>query len=118
MIGVVRERELDAVDVAEQLAVARSDIAPQGEDLVELLDLPDPERCAHVVEAVVVTEPHVLEPTAGIAAALIAQRAEQPPLLLRVRRHDPALAGRDLLVRIEREDRARPVRTDRSAAVL
>ena len=70
------------------------------------------------LEPVVEAEPHVLEPAAGVAAALVAQRAQQPPLLLRVRRDDPALAGRHLLVRIEREDRARPVRADRRALVL
>src|SRR5262249_51586983 len=113
-----RDRQLDAVDAAQELAVPGGDVAPQREDLVELLDLPDPERRPHVVKAVVVAEPHVLEPAARATATPVAERAEQPPLLLRMRRHDAALARRDLLVRIEREDRARPVRADHRAAVL
>ncbi len=118
VVGVVGERHLDAVDVAQELAVPRRDLAPQAQDLVELLELPDPERRAHIVEAVVEAEPHVLEPAAVVAATLVAQRPQQPPLLLRVRRDHPALAGRDLLVRIEREHGARPVRADRRALVL
>ena len=60
----------------------------------------------------------MLEPAALVAAALVAQRPQQAPLLLRVRRDHPALAGRDLLVRVEREDRGRAVRAERPALVL
>src|SRR5581483_12238910 len=86
--------------------------------LVELLELSDADRGADVVEAVVESEPHVLEPPAIVAAALVAQRAEQAPLLLGVRRHHAALARRHLLVRIEREDGARAVRAERLSLVL
>src|SRR5581483_7574716 len=108
----------DAVDVAEQLVVARGDVAPEREDLVELLDLPDAEGRADVAQPVVVTEPHVLEPAARVAASLIPQRAQQSPLVLGVRRDDSALPRRDLLVRIEGEHAARPVRAEGRTAIL
>src|SRR5439155_20015413 len=84
VIVVVRVQKLDAVDVAQQLPVAGGDACAQLQNLIELLELPDPERGTYVVEAVVEAEPHVLEPAARIAAALVPQRAEQPPLLLGV----------------------------------
>ena len=101
----------------EKLAVPRRDLAPQPQDLVEALELPDAERRAHIVESVIEAEPDVLEPTAVVAASLITERPQCEPLLLRVRRDHPAFAGRDLLVRVEREHGARPVRADRRAFV-
>ena len=83
VVGVVGERRLD-VDVREQLAVARRDLAARREDPVELLELADPERGREVVEAVVVAEAPVLEPARRLEAALVAQRDEQ--LVLRPRR--------------------------------
>ena len=118
MIGVVGERDLDTVDVAQELAVPLGNLAPQPQDLVELLELRDPDRRADVVQAVVEPEPHVVEPAAFVAAALIAQRAQREPLLFRVGVDDAALAGRDLLVRIEREHARPALRADRRALVL
>ncbi len=57
MIGVVGERQLDALDPAEHLPVARGHLGAQLEDPVELLDLREPERRRDVVEAIVVAEP-------------------------------------------------------------
>ena len=67
MVRVVGERRLE-VDVAQQLVVALGDCAPRLEDAVELLELPDPERGRDVVEAVVVTEPPVLQPARRLEA--------------------------------------------------
>src|SRR5207248_10767808 len=118
MSVVVVARQLDSFDPAEELVVPLRDGRAQLEDLVELLELPEPERRAHVVEAVVIAESHVLEPPAGIATALVSQRAQEAPLVLRVRRHHAAFTRRDLLVRIEREDGARAMRADPCALVL
>src|SRR5581483_3722117 len=86
-------------------------------DLVELLQLADADGRADVVEAVVVAEPDVLEPSARVPPALVSQRPQQAPLLLRVRRDDPAFSRRDLLVRIEGEDAAHALRAERRALV-
>jgi hypothetical protein len=59
----------------------------------------------------------VLQPAALVAASLVAQRAQETPLLLGVRRHHAALARRHLLVRVEGEDRARAVRAERCTAI-
>ena len=60
----------------------------------------------------------MLEPPAPVSAALVAEALEQPPLLLGVRRHHAAFPRRDLLVRVEGEDRGGAVRADACAAVL
>ena len=52
------------------------------EDPVELLELADPERGAHVVDAVVEAEARVVEPAAAVGAALVAQADELMPGLL------------------------------------
>ena len=88
MVVVVGERRLD-VDAGEELGVARRDLAPPGEDPVELLELADPERGREVVEAVVVAEPAVLEPARRLEAALVAERHEQLVLGLGIGRHGP-----------------------------
>src|SRR5439155_676260 len=59
-----------------------------------------------------------MEPTRVVGAALVAEADEQFALLLGVRRHHSALAGGQLLVRIEAERPRRPVRPDRRALVL
>ena len=46
MVGVVGERHLEALDAGEQLGVALRGGAAQRENLVQLLELPDPERGA------------------------------------------------------------------------
>src|SRR6266511_3286140 len=111
MVVVVRERRLH-LEALEQLRVAVRDLCASGEDPVELLELPDPERGGHVVEAVVVTEAPVQEPRARLEPSLVAQRREQLVLALVVRRDGAALTRRDLLVRIEREHRRVAVRPD------
>src|SRR5437868_6583737 len=117
MLVIVRARQFHAVDPAQQLVIALRDLGAKRKYLVQLLELPEPECRAHVAEAIVEAESHVLEPAAGVATALVPQRAQQPPLLLRVRRDHAALAGRHLLVRIERKDGAHAVRTDPLALV-
>ena len=47
----------------------------------------------------------MVEPAAAVGPTLVAKALEQLPGVLRPRRHDPALARRDLLVRVEREHR-------------
>ncbi len=118
MVDVVRARELNAGEPAEQFGVAAGNAGAQREDLVELFELADPDRSVNVIEPVVEAESRMLEPAAVIGAPLIAERAQQSPRLFGVRRDHPALAGGDLLVRIEGERRVDPVRTDRLALVL
>ena len=118
VVGVVGERQLEPVDVREQLAVAGRRGPAQRQDRVELLELADPERRADVVDAVVEAEPCMVEPATAVGATLVAEADELPPRLLGVRRHDPAFAGRDLLVRVEGEDRVDAVRADAAALVL
>src|SRR5215216_6999949 len=97
-------RQLQAVDTNEELRVASGRRGAKREDLVELLQLREPDGGLEIREAVVEADPHVVEPPALVGAALVAQRAEQLRLVLRVGRHDAALAGGDLLVRVEAED--------------
>ena len=104
MVGVVRERNLDAFDLAQELRVARGDLGTELEDAVELLDLREPERGREVVEAVVVAEARVREPFAGVAAALVGEALQERPLLLGLHGDRAALARRHLLVRVEGED--------------
>ena len=115
---VVRERRLDTVDPGQELRVPRRDSVPALQDLVELVELRDPDRRADVVEAVVVAEPRVLQPSAVVGAALVPEALQQPPILLVVRGHDAALAGRDLLVRVEGEDGGRAVGADAGSPIL
>ena len=61
----------------------------------------------------------MVEPrTPAVAAALVAQALQQLPLLLRVREHDAALAGRELLVRVEAESSGDAVPSDGATLVL
>src|SRR6478672_8057317 len=60
-----------------------------------------------------------MEPGASLVLPpLVAEAADELPLLLRVREDDPALAGRQLLVRVEAEHAGRTLRPDRPALVL
>src|SRR3954453_12546945 len=119
VLGIVGERRLGAVDAGEQLPVPLRRCRTQLQDPVELLQLGDPQRRLDVGPAVVVAEPHVIEPGAGVVgAALVSQAAEQLPFLFGVCDDDAALARRDLLVRIEAEDGRRPVPAERRALVL
>src|SRR5204862_4710682 len=105
------------VEPRQELRVARGDLAPAREDAVELLELSDAERGRDVVEAVVVAEASVLQPARRLEAPLVAQRDEQLVLLARSGDDGAALAGRDLLVRVERERRRVAVRAERAALV-
>ena len=72
VLGVVVARELEtAIDSSSAVYRAATRRAPRGS--VELLELPEPDRGADVVDPVVEAEPHVLEPAAGVGAALVAQ---------------------------------------------
>ena len=82
MVGVVGERDLEPVDAGEQLSIAGRGGLAHGEDPVELLELADPERSAHVVDSVVEAEASVVEPAAAVGAALVAQADELVPGLL------------------------------------
>ena len=117
MVGVVGAGELDTRHVREKRRIAGSGGAAALEDLRELLELGEADRCAHVVEPVVEAETSVLEPAAGIGASLVAEAAEEPPLLLGVGRDHPPLTGRHLLVRVEGEDGRRAVRAHERATV-
>ena len=117
VIRVVVAGELEPLDVCEQLAVARRRGAPKVEDLGKLLELPDADRGADVVDPVVEPEPRVLEPPSAVRASLVPEADEEPVLLLRMRRHHPALARRDLLVGVEGEHGGRALRADGLALV-
>src|SRR6202022_2006910 len=100
------------VNAGEELAVARRRRAPRLQDRVQLLELAEADCRGHVVEAVVVAKPRMLEPATAVGAALVGERLEEPPFVLVAGDDDPALAGRHLLVRIEREDGRPAVRAD------
>ena len=102
-------------DVGEQLAVARRDGRALREDLVDSLELRHADRGRHLVEAVVVAEPVVLEPLAVVRATLVRERLQARLQVDVVGRDHAALARGDLLVRVEGEDREVPVRADASA---
>src|SRR5690242_2744191 len=66
-------RELHAVDVRQQPLVAVGDAPPALEELVQLLELRDPDGGGHLVHAVVEAHPHVVQPVAVVAPALVDQ---------------------------------------------
>ncbi len=109
VLSVVGARKVEAAHIGEELRVARGNVGPRAKDVVELLELADADRGPDVVDPVVESEPCMLEPAAGVGAALVAQASQQPPLRLRMRRDHAALAGRDLLVRVEGKDRRGPL---------
>src|SRR5436309_721501 len=118
VVGVVREWRLDAIDTPKQTGVPRGRRTTHLEHPVELLQLTDPECRLDVREPVVEADPRVVEPARVVRAALVAKADEQVALLLGVRRDHSALAGRQLLVRIEAERARRHMRADRTALVL
>ena len=73
MVGVVGARQLDAVDVTEELGVVGGDARARSEDLVEALELANAHRRRDVAQAVVEAETDMLEPAAGIASTLVAE---------------------------------------------
>jgi hypothetical protein len=82
VVVVVGDRRLD-VDALEQRRVQVRDVGAGSEDLVELLDLADPQRRRDVVVAIVVAEPAVLEPRARLEPPLVPQRDEAARLRAR-----------------------------------
>src|SRR6266550_255407 len=118
MIRVVRAQRLDPAAL-QQPPVSRRDLGPERQQPVELLELPDPDRGLYVRPAIVEAKPDVMEPGAAlVVAALVAQAPQQLPLLLGRRHYDAALARRDLLVRVEAEDRRHAVATHGPPLVL
>ena len=87
----------------------------RSEHLVEPRQLREPERARELREPVVEAEPIVVEPAHVRAAPLVALGVDQ---LLERRSASvtmPALAGRELLVRVEAEDARMPASADRPA---
>ena len=115
MVGA-RQHEAAPVDEPrERLAVPVRHAGARGEQVVEPLELREPERARDVGEAVVEAEPVVVEPAHVGRAALVALGVD-PLLLLGRADHDhAALARRDLLVGVEPEDRGMPAPADRRA---
>ncbi len=113
---------------AQRLRVERGDPVAPRQQLVEALELREPEGAGQLVEAVVEAQPVVVEPVHVGRATLVALGV-QALLGRRVgAHHGPALARRDLLVGVEGEHRGvaatahgRPVpmrRAERLAGVL
>src|SRR5262249_33737005 len=107
--GVVPERKLEDPDVAQELAVAAGGERAAGEGLVELLELGAAAPGSPVRPSLVEPPSGGGEPATRVGTTLVPKAPQEFPFLLRVRRHHPALAGGDLLVRIEREDGGRTV---------
>src|SRR6266536_6447485 len=120
VVAVAGARRLDTIHVLQQFAVTTSGCLAELEDLVKLLQLREPDRSLNVRPAIVHAKPNVMEPPTSsiVGPALIAEAAQQLPLLLGVGRDDATYASRHLLVRIEGEDRGRPMRSERTAAIL
>ena len=87
----------------------------RGEHVVEALELGEPERARDVGEAVVEAEPVVVEPAHVGRAALVALGVDPLLVLGRAERDHAALAGRQLLVGVEAEDRRVAAAADRRA---
>ena len=115
VVRVVRAAAARPVDVLEQLAVARGRRAAQLEDAGRASRAARSRARPGRRPAVVAAEPHVVEPrapsTTGPGCAGCSSSCHSS---LGVRRDHSALARRHLLVRIEREDRRRPVRAERA----
>ncbi len=75
------------------------------------------QRRAHLVQAVVVAQVGVLQPGVTGRAALVAQGAHEICRLLVIGDDHPALAGGDLLVRVEGKHTVIPQGTGRAAFV-
>src|SRR3970040_1497315 len=99
VIGIVRMRRRHLLDIGQQSVVALGRREPQLENAVELLELADADGRLDVCPAVVEPEADVVEPPpAFVRASLIAEAAQQTPLVLGVSRYDAAFPSRDLLV--------------------
>ena len=101
----VGARQLQALDAGEGVPVARRDFAPGGEHLLEPRELGEADRTRDLREAVVEAQPVVVQPAHVARAPLVSLRLYALPESLPVAHHHPALARRQLLVRIEGEDR-------------
>ena len=97
-------RALDAVDPVQGLVVALGDPPARLEQRVQLLELGDPEGRRHLIHPVVEPDPLVDEPVAVVRPALVHEAAQLERDVLVVGRDHPALAGRELLVRVEAVD--------------
>ena len=76
-----------------------------GQQFLDASHLRQAQGRTHLVQAIVVAQTGVVEPGVEDVAALVAQRAEQLRPVLATGDDHPALAGGDLLVRIEGEHR-------------
>ena len=77
MVGVVSAGELEPGHVGEEPRVAGRNGRARRENRVELLELPQADRRADVVEPVVEAEPGVLEPPARVGPALVPEAPQQ-----------------------------------------
>src|SRR5262249_51983098 len=110
-------QEIELLGVLEACPVPRCDAFTVGEQLVEPLDLHRAERCAQLVEAVVVAEATVREPSVEDVSPLVAKAAEQRvPLRLTGDDHSAFTRGH-LLVRVEGENPGIPKRPHRTMLV-
>ena len=77
VVAVAGEGRLDTIHVLEQLAVASGGCLAELEDLVEFLELREPDRRLNVRPAIVQAEPNVVEPAPSfVGPALIAEAAQ------------------------------------------
>ena len=98
------------LDVFQAIEISLRDALPSRQQRVDAPQLPKPERRAHLVEAIVVAEPHMTQPGRIVIAPLIAQ-ASQQARPFRIRRDDhSAFTRRHLFVGIESEHCRRPER--------
>ena len=113
--GGVLARECEALDLRERLAVQVRHTRTARERLAEPSQLHDAERARELVEAVVEAEPIVVQPAHVRRATLVALGVD--PLLKRLvaDADHPALARRQLFVRIETEHRGMAASSDRDA---
>ncbi len=118
MIDIVGQRSLHPFEALKQIRVACRHDATERQKGVKPLQLGDSERGREIVETVVVAEPNVLEPAAGVRATLVGEALEQAPILFRRDRDRTTLPGRHLLVGVEGEDRPMIEGAERTAPVL
>src|SRR3989442_1667135 len=77
VVAVTCERRLDTVYVLQQFAVASGGCLAELEDLVELLELREPDRSLNVRPAIGHAKPNVMEtPASLVRPALIAEAAQ------------------------------------------
>ncbi len=117
MFLVVRAGKFESLDAVQELRVAVSDGGPSREDLVELFELSEADRRTNVVDPIVEPESRVLEPAARVGATLVPEAAQKTPLTFGMRRDHAPFSRRDLLVRVEGEDRGWSVRAEHIPAI-